>query len=151
MKICKNCNLSFNDNVNNCTQCGAPLDTIANSAPAQQIVNDPYDHTAEFTAADISANKVVAMLPYLMGPIGIIIALLAASTSPYASFHVKQALKIQVCMILGVVLCIIPILGWIAYAVFYIALVVVQIICFFSICSGKAKEPAIVKSFGFLR
>ncbi len=148
MKICRKCNLSFNDDVNNCSQCGAPLEFVANAAP---VANDPYDHTAEFTAADISGNKVVAMLPYVMGWIGIIIALLAAPTSPYAAFHVKQALKIQVCMILGVFLCIIPILGWIAYGALAIALVVVQLICFFSICSGKAKEPAIVKSLGFLR
>lgn len=50
---------------------------------------DPYDHTAEFSQKDISDNKVIAMLVYLMGAVGIIIALLASSESPYVSFHVR--------------------------------------------------------------
>ena len=61
---------------------------------------DPYDHTSEFTAKDISDNKVIAMLVYLMGTVGIIIALLASKDSPYLSFHVRQALKFTVLEVL---------------------------------------------------
>lgn len=32
-----------------------------------------------------------------------------------------------------------------------IILLVLRIISFFQICSGKAKEPAIIRSLGFLR
>ena len=39
----------------------------------------------------------------------------------------------------------------IAAGIAYIVLAVVKIICFFQICSGKAKEPAIIRSFGFLK
>ena len=39
----------------------------------------------------------------------------------------------------------------IVVGVLNIILFVVRIICFFSICSGKAKEPPIIRSFGFLR
>ena len=28
---------------------------------------------------------------------------------------------------------------------------VLKVICFFQICSGKAKEPAIIRSLGFLK
>ena len=63
-------------------------------------VADPYDHTAEFTAKDISDNKVIAMLVYLLGTMGIIIALLGAHSSPYAAFHVRQALKFTVIYVL---------------------------------------------------
>ena len=52
---------------------------------------DPKDHTAEFTPQDISEHKVFAMLPYLLGTIGIIIALLAAKDSKYIMFHVREA------------------------------------------------------------
>ena len=114
---------------------------------------DPKDHTAEFTPQDISEHKVFAMLPYLLGTIGIIIALLAAKDSKYIMFHVREALKLTVCGILvGIVsllLCwtvIVPIAG----CVCAIIILVVKIICFFQICSGKAKEAAIVSSFGFL-
>lgn len=120
----------------------------------QQPYVDPKDHTAEFDAKDISDNKVMAMLPYLMGTIGIIIALLASRESAYTYFHVRQALKISVVTILvsliTAVLCwtiIVPIAG----AVCAIILLVVRIICFFQVCSGKAKEAAIVSSFGFLK
>lgn len=114
---------------------------------------DPKDHTAEFTPQDISEHKVFAMLPYLLGTIGIIIALLAAKDSKYIMFHVREALKLTVCAILvGIVsllLCwtvIVPMAG----GVCAIIILVVKIICFFQICSGKAKEAAIVSSFGFL-
>lgn len=136
-----------------CTSCGTPFGEntqTTNAAPAQ----DPYDHTAEFDSKDISDNKVISMLVYLMGAVGIIIALLASHSSPYAAFHVRQALKFTVVDILmaicAVLLCwtiIVPI----AYAVMLVVLLVIKIICFFQICAGKAKEPVIIRSLGFLK
>ena len=112
---------------------------------------DPYDHTAEFDPKDISDNKVFAMICYLMGFIGIIVALLATNSSKYAMFHVRQALKIEVASILSIFVLIIPFLGWIAFPILQGIIWVIKIISFFQICSGKAKEPAIIRSFGFLR
>ncbi len=112
---------------------------------------DPYDHTAEFEKSDISENKVLAMIPYLMGWIGIIIALLAVNNSKYVAFQVKQALKLQVCSTLSMFAVIIPFIGWIAAGVCAAIIFVLNIMGFFSVCNGKAKEPAIIKSFGFLR
>ena len=119
-----------------------------------QPAYNPYDHTAEYDPRDISDNKVFAMLVYLMGTIGIIIALLASHTSPYTMFHVRQGLKLTVVnMLLGIVMLvliwtvIVPIVCGIAFVVLF----VINIICFFQVCSGKAKEPAIVCKLGFLR
>ena len=124
-----------------------------NPAQAAPYV-DPYDHTKEFSAQDISDNKVFAMLMYLTGWIGIIIALLASKESRYVAFHLRQALKIEVVGILLVLISavlfwtfIIPIAG----GVCMIILLVLRIISFFQICSGKAKEPAVIRSLGFLR
>jgi len=147
MKFCPNCRLTYDDSANACGQCGGQLSYI----PQQAQVTDPTDHTAKFSPEDISANKVLAMIPYLMGWIGIIITLLASGTSPYASFHVKQALKIQVVLILATLMNIVPFLGWLAYIVVAIILVVVQIICFINVCKGKAKEPAIICNISFLK
>ena len=120
--------------------------------PAAAPAYDPYDHTAEFDPKDISENKVFAMLPYLMSFIGVIIALLAAQDSPFTKFHVRQGLKILVTEILVTIVgLIIPILGWIALGICLIILLVIEIICFFQVCKGKAKEPAIIKSLGFLK
>ena len=38
-----------------------------------------------------------------------------------------------------------------AAAVVYVILLVLKVIAFFSICSGKAKEPAIIRNLGFLK
>ena len=121
---------------------------------AQAPVFDPYDHTAEYSPKDISDNKVIAILVYLMGTIGIIIALLASKESPYVAFHLRQGLKfLAVEVIVGIVSAvlfftlIVPIAG----GIFLIVLWVIKIICFFQICSGKAKEPAIIRSLGFLK
>lgn len=125
-----------------------------NAVPPQQAfvpAYDPYDHTAEFDPKDISDNKVFAMLCYLMDFIGIIVALLATHSSKYTMFHIRQALKITVVSILSVFVLIIPFLGWIAFPILQGIIWVIKIISFFQICSGKAKEPAIIRSFGFLR
>ena len=146
MKFCPNCRTAYDDSANVCSQCNTPL-VYAQPQPT----SEPHDHTAEFNPADISDNKVLAMVPYLFGWAGIIIALLAAGTSPYASFHVKQALKIQIVLALSMFLGIIPILGWIAIGIYGIISVVITIISFFSVCKGEAKEPVLISSLKFLK
>ena len=178
MKNCPVCNAQLNDEAAFCTPLrdgqgpeaqaapqseGNPAPGAAPQAayqppqqnPAQAAPYvDPYDHTKEFSAQDISDNKVFAMLMYLTGWIGIIIALLASKESRYVAFHLRQALKIEVVGILLVLISavlfwtfIIPIAG----GVCMIILLVLRIISFFQICSGKAKEPDIIRSLGFLR
>lgn len=162
MKTCPNCHAQLDDNAIFCTACGTQFGAAQQGAvpPQQNAVPpqaayvpayNPYDHTAEFDPKDISDNKVFAMLCYLMGFVGIIVALLATNSSKYAMFHVRQALKIEVASILSVFVLIIPFLGWFAFPILQAILLVIKVISFFQICSGKAKEPAIVRSFGFLR
>ena len=153
MKFCPNCHLTYDDTANVCGQCGTQLVEI----PAQvqrQAAADPTDHMAEFDARDISDNKVFAMLPYLMSFIGVIIALLAAPSSPFTMFHIRQALKITVTEILLAIATAIlafTIIVPIAAGICLIVLIVVQIICFFRVCSGQAKEVPIIKNFSFLK
>lgn len=123
-------------------------------AYAQQPYIDPKDHTTEFEAKDVTEHKVFAMLTYLLGAIGVIIALLADKESSYLKFHVKQSANILVLEILvgliTAVLCwtvIVPIAGIICIVI----LLIVRIICFVNVCGGKSKEPAIVSNFGFLK
>lgn len=177
MKICPNCNAQLDDSAAFCTNCGtqfvAQPQQNYNNAQSYQMPPqpnctpqyNPYDHTAEFDQQDISDNKVIAMLVYLMGAIGVIIALLASNSSKYVAFHLRQSLKflvveilMPIALIVAAVVCIIPVLGWIVYGlvviaacVAYITFFVLKIICFFQICSGKAKEPAIIRNLNFLR
>lgn len=166
MKICPTCHSQLSDDAQFCTNCGtrmggaqaAPVNQMPQDRPyspyAVPVAYDPYDHTAEFDAQDISDNKVYCMLVYLMGIVGIVIALLACKDSKYAAFHVRQAIKFTVVSTLSaIVMCvlaftvIVPIVG----AVWLVVLEVLQIICFFQICGGKAKEPAIIRNLTFLK
>ena len=47
----------------------------------------------EFDAEDVKQNKIYAMLIYLSGVIGIIIALLVSKDSAYIKFHVTQYVR----------------------------------------------------------
>ena len=171
MKICQQCGAEVADNASFCAKCRAKMATAGNAGSTGNTANtgntmnqgqyqyyqtpvDPYDHTAEFDPKDISDNKVFAMIAYLTGTFGIIIALLASNKSAYAMFHVRQALKFTVLSTLTGIIALI--LVWtfivpIAAALFLLVLFVCRIIAFFSICGGKAKEPYIVRSFNFLR
>lgn len=170
MKQCPNCGQMLEDAATYCFNCGAQMyaaqQPVYQAAQQQYVPQvDPFDHTAEFTKEDISDNKVISMLVYLMGWVGIIIALLASSTSKYAGFHVRQALKFTVVETLlpialgvGALVNIIPILGQIVYIlaaiaaiVLYVTFFVLKIMCFFQICDGKAKEPAIIRNLKFLK
>ena len=115
---------------------------------------DPKDHSAEFDGKDIADHKLFAMLPYLLGILGTIVALLVAKDSPYVGFHVREGIRILVSEVLlgliTVVFCwtvVVPI----AAAICFIILLVVRIISFVNVCNGKAKEAAIVSNFGFLK
>ncbi|MBR4097431.1 MAG: zinc ribbon domain-containing protein [Oscillospiraceae bacterium] len=145
MKYCSKCGAQCDDNASVCPNCEAIF-----VAPAAAS-GDSDDHTAEFDPRDISDNKVVAMLPYLLGPIGLIIALLMTNTSKYVTFHIRTALKFIVVETLLVFVNIIPFLGQIAYIVGFIICLVLRIIAFFQVCNGKAKDPAIIGSLGFLK
>lgn len=117
----------------------------------QQPMPDPKDHTAEYDAADISENKVIAMSCYLLGVFGIIISLLAARDSAYSRFHSRQAMKIIICQAFSALFAIVPVIGWIACAVCEVILIVVDIICVVRVGKGQAKEAPIVSSFNFLK
>lgn len=169
MKICPKCNTQLSDDAMFCTNCGTSFQN-ANPQPqqnayqnTQQTYTQPvapvvnvYDHTAEFDVQDVHDNKIFAILCYIMGIIGVIVALLARSSvnSAYLSFHIKQALKLVITqMLIGIITvllcwtCIVPFAG----AVCSVIILVVQIICFFQTCSNKSVEAPIVRSLPFLK
>ncbi|MEE1012918.1 MAG: zinc-ribbon domain-containing protein [Clostridia bacterium] len=159
MKICQHCQAQLDDGALFCKVCGAKISTESGASRQQTYVHDapmydPYDRTAEFDRKDISDNKVYAMLLYLMGVVGILIALLASGSSPYVKFHLRQALKFKVVSILTGIVALVfcwTVIVPIVWAIFEGVLFVIKLICFFQICVGEAKEPAIIRSLGFLK
>ena len=172
MKICPTCNTPLEDNALFCRNCGARVDGQAQNPNPNPAPNhnqnpyggaypppvppqvNPYDRTAEFDRKDISENKLYAMLVYLMGIMGLVIALLGGKDSAYLQFHVRQYLKITIAESLMAVVMLL--LCWtvfvpIAGAIMYVVLLVIRIICFFQVCGSKAVEAPIVRSLPFLR
>lgn len=163
MKVCPICHSQVSDESNYCTMCGNRILDDAQSIPYQppvyqnvyqQPVYNPYDHTAEFEASDIAGNKLFAMVMYLLSFVGIVIALLGAKDSAYVQFHLRQNLKFLVveallglCAAILAFTVIVPIVAIVALAVVEI----IRLIAFFQVCGGKAKEPVILRSLGFLK
>lgn len=169
MKVCPICHSQNGDDSYYCTMCGNRLPDDIQPMPyqpqAQQTsyqmpyqqpipVYNPYDHTAEFEAQDVAKNKLYAMVMYLLSVVGILIALLGAKDSAYVQFHLRQSLKFVIVeTLLGLLAgllfftIIVPIAAGVALAV----VEVIRFITFFQVCGGKAKEPAIIRSLGFLK
>ena len=163
MKVCPICHSQVSDESNYCTMCGNRIldgdQAIPYQPPVyqnvyQQPVYDPYDHTAEFEASDVAQNKLYGIVMYLTGIVGILIALLAAKDSPFVQFHLRQNLKflivetlLTLCAAVLAITFIVPF----AATICLVILEVIRIIAFFQVCGGKAKEPAILRSLGFLK
>lgn len=122
------------------------------------------NHSADFNEKDISENKVSAIAAYLLGPIGIIIALLLACDSAYTAFHVRQALKITICSVLLELFAavfalfgMIPLVGIIfrmilvLTCVAWFGVLILRLIAIAQVSSGEAREPVIIGNFTFLK
>lgn len=147
MAFCSNCGKEIPEGANVCPDCG----TAVASAPVAVV--DPWDHTSEFDAKDISDNKVYALSAYVFSILGVILCHVLAKESPYAQFHAREALKIDLVSIVVYLIsaffcwtCIVPVVG----AVLILILLVVNVIAFVQVCKGQAKEPWLIRSIGAL-
>ena len=148
MAFCSNCGKEIPDGASVCPACGASLTGVA---PA--VVED-FDHTSDYDAQDIADNKVYALSAYLFSFFGVLLCNVLAKESPYALFHAREALKIDVCVLVVYILsallcwtCIVPVAGAILLVIF----VVIKVICFVQVCKGQAKEPWLIRSIGALK
>lgn len=112
---------------------------------------DPNDHTAEFDPRDIADNKLFAVVPYLLGILSGLIVGIYVKESPYVKFHIKNALRLEIAMLLSLLFAIIPIIGWLVAGVLFVVLVVINIIAIVWALQGKAKELPIISGIGFLK
>ncbi|MBP3330591.1 MAG: hypothetical protein J6L89_07140 [Clostridia bacterium] len=145
MRICPNCGNNVDDGVAFCKNCGC---NMANQQPFQyqQPVYDQKDHTAEFDAGEVSKNKLFASLPYFLGILGIVIALLInqKEESSYLLFHIKQGVKIAIVSSIAI---IIPFVGWFVSVVLF----VLALYSGFITLNGKSKEVPIISSIDLLK
>ena len=181
MKMCPNCHNQIADEAVYCPVCGTGIGPAPQFPPQQtppplqdfsavyqqpviaahEPYIDPYDHTAQFQAADISENKVPAMLCYLLGPLGVIIGLLAAPDSKYVAFHTRQVLMLTVVDVLaalavGVLVFLTALVRLEGFGLFVAILVcagllLLRSIGFLQVCRNQAKEVYFIRNLRFLK
>ncbi|MBR6159231.1 MAG: zinc ribbon domain-containing protein [Lachnospiraceae bacterium] len=150
MAFCSNCGKEIPDGAAVCPSCGA---TLSSAAEASSPVIEPWDHSADYDAQDISDNKVYALSAYLFSILGVILCNILGKSSPYAQFHAREALKLDVVVLVVYLLtfllcwtCIVPVAG----TILLLILTVVRIISIVQVCKGLAKEPWLIRSIGAL-
>lgn len=167
MAFCTKCGKELNENDNFCPSCGEPAadkDTKTennahnNFAQSFNEFTDTEDRTNEFDSADISNNKVYAILAYIS--ILVLVPLIAAPKSKFARFHTNQGFILFVgeaaySVVRKVLLSVLSVVAWgpvwivyrvvaLATAVIGIVFPVFSVIGIIYVAQGKAKELPII-------
>lgn len=146
MAFCSNCGAQLPEGASQCPNCNAVITGTVDTA-----VTYPWDHTAEFTAEDISENKVYALVAYALGILGVVVAMICAGDSKYVKFHCRESAKLAVAMtvvgILSGVFCW-TCIALVAGVVLCLIFTVLYVIAFVQVCKGQAKEPWLIRSIG---
>ena len=144
MKMCPNCRNQIPDEAVYCPICGTGVGTGPQFAPQQSSVPD-----TGYTKPPVYAAVVPYVDPY-------------DHTAEFdAAFHVRQALKLTVAEILGIlVLVVAAFLMWslrmrvfmvFIIAVAIIGLVAIHLLCVLQVIRSKAKEVYLVRNLRFLK
>ncbi len=93
-------------------------------------------------------DKTVAVVGYLTG-IGLLIATILHGKQPtsFAAFHLRQMLGLSVTAGLFSVVLVIPLLGWILYAILGLAIIAFWFIAFLAAINGERKSVPVVGDF----
>ena len=154
MAHCTKCGAQMEDNAQFCPACGASVNGGA-QAPAQAALRfSPGIIPLSLTNRTSPTTRFWLCSAISWAGWGIVLQLLASNNSPYVRFHMRQALKLLVVNTLMGIVAVVLVFTFIvpiAAAIMYVVFMVISIICFFQVCQGKAVEPAIIRSLGFLK
>ena len=167
MAYCGKCGSVVEDNVKFCPACGASTELPKEESAQQtdyaaklQNLNNTADSTAQFDAADIQQNKVMAILAYL-GPL-VLIPIFAAKGSKFARYHSNQGLLLLIAcvawsIVYGILSSIILAISWRLYFITSIiglvslVFLVLAIIGIINAANGRAKELPVIGKFRLLK
>lgn len=113
----------------------------------EQTVSQPAVAPATASNDDIEKNKGIAAVTYIL----FFLPYLAAKDSKFAMFHANQSLVLLIVSVVGnVVLPLIPILGWILWPFFWLAVFVLWLIGVINALNGKMKPLPVIGSINIL-
>lgn len=142
MAFCGNCGSQINDGTKFCPVCGAVQGAAASGQQQQTAPAQPAG-----PRTDEEKYRYLAALSYL-NVIFMILGLLVGNASNYLRHHANQCVCLMIWNICCAIVCIIPILGWIACAIGMIAGFVIMIIC---IVKALKREYYEIPIFGKIR
>lgn len=142
MSFCTKCGASVPEGDNFCPNCGAPT----GATPAYV---DESDKTAGFSEEERTRNKYLGALCYL-GPVFVIIALLAERDSKFIRYHANQAIMLWILAFACALVCIVPIIGWIAGGIGSIVAFVFDIMGLVRAFKGRAVDLPLVGKYTVL-
>ncbi len=163
-KLCSNCGKEIADDALFCNSCGAKVsestNTTDNQEPSQkqssgqsQWGNFNYqsgqNQTSEvFSVEDIQANKVVSGLAYFI----FFLPLVVCPDSRFGRFHANQALVLLIVGVVGSIITgIIPLLNFVIYPLFSIAVVIWGVMGLINGLNGQAKELPLIGKWRIIK
>lgn len=112
-----------------------------------------WDKTALFSEEEVKEFRLTAVLIYLLGIFGIILALVTEKSSPYLKFHIAEGLKITVVSsslaLISVLLSftfIVPVIG----AAGLIVCSAINLISAYKTLTGKSENAVIIRNLKIL-
>jgi len=154
MASCSNCAASVPEGANSCPVCGQAEGFTAQPQQHYQQPQQQYQQPRpQNPAADIEANKGMAILSYIIFFIPLIVG--THKTSPYIMFHVNQGTVLFifsvawgiVCSILSAILWFLFFITWLLWLVPFI-MVIIGII---NSAGGKCKQLPVIGKFTIIK
>lgn len=101
-----------------------------------------------FETADVSANKIIAALGYVI----FLIPFLAAPQSKFAKFHTNQGLWFNIIELLGIIFFgAVPLLGGLLKGLFNLVAFIVMVYLMVKTYQGKAYELPVVGNINLIK
>ncbi|MCR4256297.1 MAG: DUF4870 domain-containing protein [Patescibacteria group bacterium] len=105
----------------------------------------PMSDMPHFDKKDIDDNKVIAALSYL--GILVLIPLLAKKDSKYTQEHAKQGLVLLIAEIIGSVIAMVPIIGWLLAPFIGILFLIVALVALIKCLMGEFWEIPVLGAY----
>lgn len=126
-------------------------DTSSSNTPAP--VTPPPTHNPAPTGGtdDIGQHKTIAIIGYIIPLLFFIPLVTDAKHNAFAKFHANQQLNLLLFWVAINIIAVIPVLGWIAYAVGIIFGFVLMIMGAVNAANGRQKELPLIGTINLLK